>query len=316
MTGRNTGSAGRQGLPPRQWLVTYALGLAGGLGVNTLSTDVGYRGAATAAAIAAILISTNWLRQLPPRAPVTRIASRALLGGAALAAVVAAIKPGWEGPATITATVLTTSAVLIPAELERAVELLIGIALIGVGVANIGIAIAVLRNSHVLTGIANIGAGIAWISIGVAVLREGRVLAWVTNIGGGATVARGTRVLRGVAIIGPGIACIGVGVTTLRDSYILTGIAAPGNGYVLAGVAFIGAGIAVIGYGVVILNRAGIVSHALKWLVSITKDPSIKAPHNDKPTVSSLDDPPAETRSRADSGGGHGASARYPDGFP
>lgn len=49
--------------------MTYALGLAGGLGVNTLSNDVGYRGAATAAAIAAILISTNWLRQLPARTP-------------------------------------------------------------------------------------------------------------------------------------------------------------------------------------------------------------------------------------------------------
>ncbi|MGH3697632.1 MAG: hypothetical protein ACRDRX_27250, partial [Pseudonocardiaceae bacterium] len=50
-------SRGSAEVPTRQRLVTYALGLAGGLGVNTLSTDVGYRGAA--AAIAAILISTN-----------------------------------------------------------------------------------------------------------------------------------------------------------------------------------------------------------------------------------------------------------------
>ncbi|MGH3696427.1 MAG: hypothetical protein ACRDRX_20950, partial [Pseudonocardiaceae bacterium] len=44
-------SEGRVGLAPRQRLVTYALGLAGGLGVNTLSNDVGYRGAAAAAGV-------------------------------------------------------------------------------------------------------------------------------------------------------------------------------------------------------------------------------------------------------------------------
>ena len=127
MTTRHTNPEGRQGVTPRQRLAAYALGLAGGMGVNTLSNDFGYRGMATAAAAAAILISTNWLRQLPSQAPLPRIVSRVLLGGAALAAIVAAANPSWEGPATIAATILTTLAVLIPTALERTTELLFGV---------------------------------------------------------------------------------------------------------------------------------------------------------------------------------------------
>ncbi len=97
----------------------YFIGLAGGLGVNTLATDFGYRGVATAAAIAAILITTNWVRQLPSQAPLTWMVSWGLLGGAAIAAVVAAANPGWESLATIVATAFTTAAVLIPTRLER-----------------------------------------------------------------------------------------------------------------------------------------------------------------------------------------------------
>jgi hypothetical protein len=82
MTTRHTNPEGRQGVTPRQRLAAYALGLAGGMGVNTLSNDFGYRGMAAAAAAAAILISTNWLRQLPSQAPLPRIVSRVLLGGA------------------------------------------------------------------------------------------------------------------------------------------------------------------------------------------------------------------------------------------
>jgi hypothetical protein len=68
--------------------------------------------------------------------------------------------------------------------------------------------------------------------------------------------------------------------------------------YVLAGVAFIGAGIAAIGYGIVILSRTGIVTHAVKWLASLTRDPRSEAPHHDEPTVSGPDDPPSGTRAR------------------
>jgi hypothetical protein len=150
VTNRHAGPEGRRALSPRQRLATYALGLAGGLGVNTLSSDIGYRGAATAAVVAAILLSTNWLRQLPPSAPLVRMVSWALLGGAVIAAVLAAVSPRWEGSATIAATVLTTSALLIPA-LDKSVGILTGVAFIGLGVAVIGVGVAVLRGGNVLS---------------------------------------------------------------------------------------------------------------------------------------------------------------------
>jgi len=158
------------------------------MGVNTLSNDFGYRGAATAAAVAAILISTNWLRQLPSGAPLSRIVPWTLLGGAVLAAVVATVNPRWEGTATVVATVLTTSAVLIPTELDTAVELLSGVAGIGAGVAFIGLGVAHLRDGDVLAGVALIGCGVAVIGLGVARLRGGDVLAGVALIGGGIAV--------------------------------------------------------------------------------------------------------------------------------
>jgi hypothetical protein len=81
-----------------QRLAGYVLGIATGLAVNTLSADgVGYRGAAILTALAAILLSINWLRQLPSQALLIRIMSWGLLGGAATTAVVAAANPGWEG---------------------------------------------------------------------------------------------------------------------------------------------------------------------------------------------------------------------------
>ena len=254
MTTRHTNPEGRQGVTPRQRLAAYALGLAGGMGVNTLSNDFGYRGMATAAAAAAILISTNWLRQLPSQAPLPRIVSRVLLGGAALAAIVAAANPSWEGPATIAATILTTLAVLIPTALERTTELLFGVALIGAGVALIGAGVAILRDGDVLFGVALIGGGVAVIGVGVAILRDGDVLL-------------------GVAVIGGGVAVIGVGVASLLD------------GDVLFGVAGIGGGVAGIGAAVAILRRTGIFVHPLTWLAALTKAPDGDASHNDDPTV-------------------------------
>jgi hypothetical protein len=111
MTNRRTSSDGRQA--PGSWRArsaSYALGAAGGLGVNQLSTDYGDRGLAAAAALAAILFSTNWLRKPPPTAPLTRIVPQALLGGAAIATVVAVANSNWEGRATIATTVFTISA--------------------------------------------------------------------------------------------------------------------------------------------------------------------------------------------------------------
>ena len=79
VTDRRAGSQGHHRLPGRQRLAGWFLGLAGGLGVNALSADVGYRGVAAAVAVAAILISSNWVRQFPPTAPFTRIEGPSIL---------------------------------------------------------------------------------------------------------------------------------------------------------------------------------------------------------------------------------------------
>jgi hypothetical protein len=143
------------------------------LAVNALSADVGYRGAAAAVAFAAILLSTNWLRGLPPRAPLVRMVSGALVGGAAVMVLAAVIIPRWGALATIVATGLTTAAVLIQTDLDKASGLLFGVAFIGGGVAVIGVGVAVLRGGDVLVGVAVIGGGVAVIGVGVAVIGVG-----------------------------------------------------------------------------------------------------------------------------------------------
>jgi hypothetical protein len=283
--------------------VSAALGLADGLAVNALSTDVGYRGAAAVAAFVAILLSTKWLRELPPRAPLVRFVFRALLGAAAIMVLAAAISHRWEALATIVATVLTTSAVLIQTDLTKAGELLGGVALIGGGVAAIGLGVDILRHGEVLYGVALIGGGVAAIGLGVAVLRHGEVLGGVAVIGGGVALIGG-----GVALIGLGVALIGLGVAVLRHGEVLYGVALIGvgvaligggvdilrHGEVLYGVALIGGGVAAIGGGVAVLHRTGTVAHTLNWLVSLTKDPANEAPHRDNPAPSGLDNPAPE----------------------
>lgn len=130
----------------RQQVATALLGLAVGLGTNVLSTDVGYRGTAGVAAVAAVLVVTEWLRRLHPRAPMVRIATWAFLAAAAIGAVVAVAAPDREsaGYATIGAALLATAAVLIPSKSEDALDLLVGVALIGGGVAPIGFGVAAL----------------------------------------------------------------------------------------------------------------------------------------------------------------------------
>ena len=259
VTGRRAGSQGHHRLPGRQRLAGWFLGLAGGLGVNALSADVGYRGVAAAAAVATVLISSNWVRQFPPTAPLTRMAVWVLLGGAGLAAVLAAVNPGWEGSATLAATGLTTAAVLIPTEVRKAAELLTGVALIGAGVTLIGVGVAVLREGELLGGVAVIGIGVAGIGIGVAVLRQGDLLGGVASIGAGvALIGAGVAALRegdllaGVAVIGAGVAGIGVGVAALREGDLLFGVAG-------------------IGFGVTIVRRIGVFVPVVTWLTSLTK---------------------------------------------
>ena len=225
-------------------------GVAVGIGVNTLATDVGYRGAAGAAGVAAVLISAGWLHDLSkrlPRAPLVRIASRGLLAAAAVAAVLAIASPSqWQGYDTITAAALAIAATLIRTQLADAVTLLGGVAFIGVGVALVGDGMAVLADHHLLAGVALIGLGVAAIGVGAAFTANRALLGGVAGIGGGAAALADRVLLLGVAGIGLGVAIIGGGVAVLADRL------PP-----LLGVAVIFAGVGGIGLGVVVLHGVG-----------------------------------------------------------
>src|SRR5262249_56581134 len=98
---------------------TGLLGLAGGMAVNVVSSDVGYRGVAAVAAVGAALAASNWLRKLPPRAdPLVRWCSRLLLGAALFAALIAGLpstpRP-WSGYTTTAAVILVATALLLAA---------------------------------------------------------------------------------------------------------------------------------------------------------------------------------------------------------
>lgn len=95
-----------------------------------------------------------------------------LLSGAAITAVVAVANPGWEVAATIAGIALTIAAILISTDLEKAVELLFRVALIGVGVGAIGLGRADVRSSDLQNGAQYIGSGIGAIGLGVTSLRS------------------------------------------------------------------------------------------------------------------------------------------------
>ena len=137
----------------RGQLSAALIGLGAGMGIDLLSTDLGYPGLAAAVAAVAVLAGTGWLRQLPPRAPLARRTSRLLLGLALAAVVVAAAAPDpWDGYSVLAAASLTLIAVLLAADLSTVAPLLGGAAGIGVGVAAIGGGIAALRAARVWLG--------------------------------------------------------------------------------------------------------------------------------------------------------------------
>ena len=130
---------------------------------------MGYRGPTVVVALLVVLSATDWLRRLPPGAPLVTIASRASLAPAFAAAIVSVAGPaGWEGSAVITAALFAIAAVLlISPSLDKALEALgtvafigLGVAFIGAGVAIIGLGLGVLRGGDTLFGVAAIGLGV------------------------------------------------------------------------------------------------------------------------------------------------------------
>ena len=214
----NDGAGHRR--PEAGWqgrLTSTLMGAAGGVAVTDLSTTLGYRGLAGAAAVSGVVAATTWVRGLVARVWLPRHASWLLLTPAAAAAIAAAFLP-WPGGGilTLVTVVLTAGAVLLATSLEAATFLWTGAAAIGLGVAAIGIGVAVLADRQVLFGVAVIGVGVAAIGLGVAELAD-------------------RQALFGVAVIGVGVAAIGGGVAVLADRQVLFGVALIGGGIAVIG---------------------------------------------------------------------------------
>src|SRR5262249_28493216 len=142
----------------------------------------------------AVLAASTWLRSLPPRARLARWCSQVLLGAALLAALIALLpftpRP-WFGYANTTAVILVAAAVLIPTDTQPALIVLAKAAVLGGGIAGIGVGVAGLRAGYPLVGAAGIGFGVAGLGVGVAVLRDREILASAAIIGIGIAVSGG-----------------------------------------------------------------------------------------------------------------------------
>jgi hypothetical protein len=265
------------------------------MGVNVLSNDVGYRGVAAAVAAGAVLTATSWLRRLPPRAPLVRYVVRILLVLCLAGAVVAAIGPtSWAAPLTLTTAALTAAAVLISNDAGAARTLLFGLALIGAGVALVGLAVRLdLVRGDALAGITGVGAGMALIGLGVTVLVGDRVLFEMARVGTGVALVGGGFAastegdgMIGAALIGLGVGVVVYGVAKWNESdapavvaligggvaLIVGGVGASVMGSALLGVAVSGAGVTAIGLGVTGLTKAGVKERLRTWVVAATRD--------------------------------------------
>ncbi|MER5338669.1 hypothetical protein [Micromonospora sp. NPDC002717] len=224
------------------------LGTAGGMGINVLSNDVGYRGVAAAAGVGAVLSAASWLRALPPQAPLVRYAARGLLTLALIGAVVAAFGPtSWAAYATLAATALAVTSVLLSHDAEAANRLLGGAASIGAGVAGIGLGIALVTSSRTLAGAATICIGVGF-------------------IGGGIALMTSSRTLLEAATICIGVGLIGVGLSFLNDN-------------TLAGAAIIGVGMGATGSGLVnLVPEPGLRERLRRWATALVRDPAEEKP--------------------------------------
>ena len=149
----------------------------------------GVRVFAAMAAIGTTLLIIEAVRSLPPRAPLVRIVSVAMLTATILAMVAATVTAGRMQALSVAGVVVSGLAtVLIRTGLEEALGTLLGVAAIGGGVAAIGGGVDALVGGDTLRGVAGLGLGVALIGLGVAVLVGGDTLLGVAAIGGGVAV--------------------------------------------------------------------------------------------------------------------------------
>ena len=293
---RNAG--GRQGSrnPREGWragLGHVLIGLAGGMGVGVLTTDVGWRGAAVVAAAGGILLGAARLRRFPSEAPLVVISSWATWILAAVCTVIAAFVPfAWSGYAVLGAALFAGAATVIPFDRYKAARTLGGIATIGIGVSVMSIAIVFVQlfsdpsmlvilvagidysiNPFIGIAVAIIGAAISFIAAGIALLiRRDKLLGvagvgfGVSLIGGGIVVQQFLGQILGLPVwlIASGaVAAIGAGVAFRIVRAKLLGVASIGLGLALLGVgifplAWVRLGNYGVGFGTLLITAGAV----------------------------------------------------------
>jgi len=271
-----------KGRVARGEITKIVLGLTGGVAVNDLSSEHGWRILTVVVVVAAVLLAADWLRRLPPGAPLVTFLSRAALGAAGLSAVAAVAAPArWQGYAAAAATMFAVGALTIRSYPGEASNALAGAALIGAGVGFLAEGEAPLGATLLAAGLAGVGFG-----DGVDFLVEAEALLGLTVVGlgvvgvalGAAGVGVGVaslvdgEALLGMAVIGGGVAVIGVGEALMVEGQVRSSVARVGLGVVLigagvasmvegqalSGVALIGLGVAVGGLGGLGLRGSGL----------------------------------------------------------
>ncbi|WP_203735537.1 HTH domain-containing protein, partial [Paractinoplanes durhamensis] len=133
-------------------LYTLFAGAAGGITVNQLSDDFGYRGLSVALLVSSISASAVWLRRLPQRAPLIRYVQLALFCVAAMGAFLSPLPPlsASRLPVLISVAALILTA-LVSANLFQASRILLGAATAGVaaGALQFGVLSFVRQDWHV-----------------------------------------------------------------------------------------------------------------------------------------------------------------------
>ena len=264
--------------PGPEWrarLVAPLLGLAVGMGTNVLSNDAGYRWTAAVFALAGVAAGANWVRGLPPRAPLRRWSARTTLVAALLAGLAALAVPAASGYLVVAAAVLVAGAILTSTDLSNAGHLLGGAALIGLGVSLAGYGwqslvaggqrplATIVGGGIAAVGMVLVGSGGAMIGGRSRMVSVGFIGLGTGMAGGGVLLLVDHQWIGGVAVLGLGIAGLELGVATLAARDRLVGAGLIGAGIVsvgvavallitqnwLAGAALIGAALPVIGMG-------------------------------------------------------------------
>lgn len=268
-------------------LASVLLGfVAGGMAVNLLADGYRYRGLTAAVAVGAVLATASWLRKLPPRAPLSRHATRLLLIAALLALLLAAAGPVSWGPwAMAAAAALTGIAVLVPTDFQTAASLLAGVTMTVAGVAFVLVGHEVSPVNATPSSVAVVVAGAGCTVVGVALLAFGDVPVTTTcTVVGtaiavwGATVLTTDYIQPGIVATGAGMAIAALGASPSTKGGALTGIVATGvglaiaalGGWTLVGFLVGGAILAVIGMAIAVSGFAVLTGGTIPSGVAVT----------------------------------------------